>query len=156
MSVSGSSSMGSSQPSQSRSSTAHRFPQKAAKPIKDGRCDYKPISPHAASSLNRQPSSPQAVTFGPLVQDKTSERQGTPSDATLVDMANNVNPPENSLSRRKSQFYGEVFAYREPNLSARDKIHQFSIITVEVKTNVIVSSSQVSSYVQHTHGGMCR
>lgn len=43
------------------------------------------------------------------------------------------------LSRRKSQFYGEVFAYREPNVSARNKIHQFSVITVEVKTNVIVS-----------------
>ncbi len=139
MSVSESSSMP-SQPSRSSPSTAARSPQKAAQPIKDGRCNYEPISPHAAFSLNRQPSSPQAVTFGPLVEDKPSERQGTPSDSTLVDMANTVNLPGNSLSKRKSQFYGEVFAYREPNVSARDRIHQFSIITVEVKTNVIVSS----------------
>lgn len=41
-------------------------------------------------------------------------------------------------SKRNTQYYTEVFAYREPNLSTREKIHKFSVITAEVKTNVIV------------------
>lgn len=42
------------------------------------------------------------------------------------------------ISRRKSQYYSEVFAYREPNLTARERVNRFSVITAEVKTNVIV------------------
>lgn len=56
-------------------------------------------------------------------------------DVTMVDR----DRASHDLSRRKSQFYSEVFAYREPNVTARDRVHRYSVITAEVKTNVIVS-----------------
>ncbi|KAL2056477.1 hypothetical protein ABVK25_003501 [Lepraria finkii] len=46
--------------------------------------------------------------------------------------------PENEIRKKRSQFYNEVFAYREPNITPRDRIYKDSIVTVEVKTNVIV------------------
>ena len=80
------------------------------------------------------------MTVEPLMNDnRTQKRQSNPTETTHITMVNGPQP-NHDLSRRKSQFYGEVFAYREPNVSARNKIHQFSVITVEVKTNVIVSS----------------
>lgn len=42
------------------------------------------------------------------------------------------------LARRKSSFFTEVFAYREPNLSPREKVYKNSVIVAEVKINVIV------------------
>lgn len=138
MSVSESSRTPSSEPSGPRSSTADRFPQRAGEPINDGRCDNGPISPHSAFSFDHDPSSPQPVTYGSLINGNQTQRRSTPADSTLMAMVNG-NQQGKSLSRRKSQFYGEVFAYREPNVSARNRIHQFSVITVEVKTNVIVS-----------------
>ncbi|KAL8801801.1 MAG: hypothetical protein Q9182_004208 [Xanthomendoza sp. 2 TL-2023] len=64
--------------------------------------------------------------------------RGSPGDAALIAMVNK-DRASTDLSRRKSQFYSEVFAYREPNLTVRDRVHRYSIITAEVKTNVIVS-----------------
>lgn len=129
----------SSEQSEAQSSRDDQFPQRAGEPINVGRSDNGPISPHSAFSFNHDPSSPQVVTFESLINNNQTQRQSSSTaDSTLMAL---VNGPQhgNSLSRRKSQFYGEVFAYREPNVSARTKIHQFSVITVEVKTNVIVS-----------------
>lgn len=75
-----------------------------------------------------------------LIDEKKIARhvaRGAPGDAALMSMVRR-DQEGTSLARRKSQFYGEVFAYREPNVSARNKIHQYSVITAEVKTNVIV------------------
>lgn len=140
MSVSESSPTASSEETGSSSSRADRFPRRAGEPINDGRCDNQPISPQAALSSDHDASCPQTVTYENLVNGSQIQRQNPLADSTLVAMVNG-NQQGNSLSRRKSQFYGEVFAYREPNFSARDRIHQYSVITVEVKTNVIVSSS---------------
>ncbi|KAL8933602.1 MAG: hypothetical protein Q9211_005689 [Gyalolechia sp. 1 TL-2023] len=63
--------------------------------------------------------------------------RGSPGDAALIAMVNK-DPASTDLSRRKSQFYGEVFAYREPNVTARDRVNRYSVIACEVKTNVIV------------------
>ncbi|KAL8816423.1 MAG: hypothetical protein Q9223_004563 [Gallowayella weberi] len=68
--------------------------------------------------------------------------RGSPGDAALIAMVNK-DRASTDLSRRKSQFYSEVFAYREPNLTARDRVHRYSIITAEVKTNVIVKDEYV-------------
>lgn len=64
--------------------------------------------------------------------------RGSPGDAALMAMVNK-DRASTDLSRRKSQFYSEVFAYREPNVTARDRVNRYSVITCEVKTNVIVS-----------------
>lgn len=140
MSVSESCPTTSSEDSGPSSSRADHFPRRAGEPINDGRRDDGPISPQAALSSDHDASGPQTVTYESLVNGSQTQRQNPLSDSTLVAMVNG-NQQGNSLSRRKSQFYGEVFAYREPNFSARDRIHQYSVITVEVKTNVIVSSS---------------
>lgn len=63
--------------------------------------------------------------------------RGSPGDAALIAMVNK-DRASTDLSRRKSQFYSEVFAYREPNVTARDRVNRYSVITCEVKTNVIV------------------
>ncbi|KAL8993359.1 MAG: hypothetical protein Q9169_006411 [Polycauliona sp. 2 TL-2023] len=89
---------------------------------------------------------PLAVSNKP---DLIDERQisgpygrGSPGDAALIAMVNK-DRTSTDLSRRKSQFYSEVFAYREPNLTARDKVHRYSVITAEVKTNVIVKDEYI-------------
>ena len=64
--------------------------------------------------------------------------RGAPGDPSLRAITNR-NPEETHLTKRKSQFYSEVFAYRESHQSPRDQILQESIITAELKTNVIVS-----------------
>ncbi|KAL8785616.1 MAG: hypothetical protein Q9213_003270 [Squamulea squamosa] len=68
--------------------------------------------------------------------------RGSPGDAALMAMVNK-DRASTDLSRRKSQFYSEVFAYREPNLTTRDRVHRYSIITAEVKTNVIVKDEYI-------------
>ncbi|KAL8980197.1 MAG: hypothetical protein Q9205_004651 [Flavoplaca limonia] len=68
--------------------------------------------------------------------------RGSPGDATLIAMVNK-DRTSTDLSRRKSQFYSGVFAYREPNLTARDRVHRYSVITAEVKTNVIVKDEYI-------------
>lgn len=63
--------------------------------------------------------------------------RGSPGDAALMAMVNK-DRASTDISRQKSQYYSEVFAYREPNLTPRDRVLQYSVITAEVKTNVIV------------------
>ena len=48
-------------------------------------------------------------------------------------------------SRRNRSFFSDVFAYREPQTSARDRISRESVIIVELKTNVDVRLSQALS-----------
>lgn len=67
--------------------------------------------------------------------------RGAPGDSSLIGVVRNEE--SKSLAKRKSQFYGEVFSYREPNVSARNKVHQYSVITAEVKTNIIVCLSVI-------------
>jgi hypothetical protein len=71
-------------------------------------------------------------------------------DATLLSMAKRahrkasatvlaITPESRELSKKKSQYYGEVFACREPHTSARDRVTRDSIVMAELRTNVIVS-----------------
>lgn len=75
-----------------------------------------------------------------LVEEKNIARpidRGTPGESTYASI-NTGNQQQNELRRNKSQYYTEVFSYREPNLSPRDRISKDSVITAEIKTNVIV------------------
>lgn len=44
------------------------------------------------------------------------------------------------LSKKKSQYYNDAFAYRETNNSARERVARDSVILAEVKLNFCVSS----------------
>ena len=84
-----------------------------------------------------------------LIDEKQIARnisRGAPGDAALAAMVqrNQSTKEGEEASRRNTQFYGEVFAYREPNLTTREKITKFSVITAEVKTNVIVRTVLLS------------
>lgn len=84
--------------------------------------------------------SPHVMSTSDLVEERTRARpldRGTPGESTYASI-NTGNQQQNDLRRNKSQYYTEVFSYREPNLSPRDRIGKDSIITAEIKTNVIV------------------
>ena len=68
--------------------------------------------------------------------DRAIERD-TPGGGSMI-KRNQGSKDGSEAGRRRSQFYGEVFAYREPNLSTKERISRNSMITAEVKTNVIV------------------
>lgn len=63
--------------------------------------------------------------------------RGAPGDAALMSMVER-SEEETQQCRRKSSFYGDVFAFRESNASVRDKVARESMVMAEVKTNVIV------------------
>lgn len=87
------------------------------------------------------------IQAGQPVADRGEEKEmvrqmkrGAPGDAYLKTMVQR-GPEDTERSRQKNKFYGEVFAYREPNTSARDRIARDSVVTAEVKTNVIVRNT---------------
>ena len=84
--------------------------------------------------------SPHAMSTSDLVEERTRAKtleRGTPGESTYASI-NAGSQPQSELRRNKSQYYTEVFSYREPNLSPRDRISKDSVITAEIKTNVIV------------------
>ena len=126
----------------------NNFPRQAGKALVVSKRDNGLISPAQSSfSFADEDDSalPHVISEMPdIIDEKAISRsvtRGAPGDAALMSMVNK-NRESTDLSRRKSQFYSEVFAYREPNLTARDRVHKYSVITAEVKTNVIVSSSK--------------
>ena len=44
------------------------------------------------------------------------------------------------LSKKKSQYYSEAFAYREPSNTAKERVVKDSVILAEVKMNCCVSN----------------
>lgn len=135
--------MSTSTKSGTTSPEANAFPQKSSKVLIENK---NPLSPSRSTfSFDNEDSASSGTKSKPDVFDETQIARKADRDAALMSMAKR-DQQEANLSRRKSQFYSEVFAYREPNLSARNKIHQHSIITAEVKTNVIVGSRSRSFY----------
>lgn len=124
------------------SPTANEFPRPAGQTLKVSKRDNGLISPAKSTfSFNDEDDSTQAISNLPdLIDEKQIARhisRGAPGDAAFMSMAPR-SQEGTDLARRKSQFYTEVFAYREPNLSPREKVYKNSVITAEVKTNVIV------------------
>ncbi|TAQ86093.1 hypothetical protein B7494_g5588 [Chlorociboria aeruginascens] len=62
--------------------------------------------------------------------------RGAPGDQAIFSSAKT--PEQKDLAKRKSQYYGDVFAYREPNTSARERITRESLVVADIRTNVIV------------------
>jgi hypothetical protein len=62
---------------------------------------------------------------------------GTPGDHAISE---SQTPQQRELARKKSQYYEEAFATREPSGSARERVTKESLIYADVRTNVIVST----------------
>ena len=128
----------------SRSSAASPEPYESPRRTGERR-ENGVISPAPSTfSFDHEEPGPQGLRFRP---DQTNEKhvsrkasRGTGVDGTLLSVVK-PDPQTTSLSKKKSQFYSEVFAYREPNITIRSKVHQYSVITAELKTNIIVSLS---------------
>ena len=50
------------------------------------------------------------------------------------------------LSKKRSQYYNEAFAYREPNNTAKDRVARDSVILAELKLNFLVSAARRLEY----------
>ncbi|CAL3964532.1 hypothetical protein PZA11_002464 [Diplocarpon coronariae] len=62
--------------------------------------------------------------------------RGTPGDGPIF--SDTAASERKDLAKRKSQYYGDVFAYREPKSSARERVTKESMVVADVRTNVIV------------------
>lgn len=62
--------------------------------------------------------------------------RGAPGDQAIF--SEGKTQEQKDLAKRKSQYYGDVFAHREPNNSARERVSRESPILADVRTNVIV------------------
>jgi len=103
-----------------------------------------PPSPAESDSPLREPETPMAKDECRYT--KSLER-GAPGDQAIFSSLKT--PEQKELARRKSQYYGDVFAYREPNGSARERVSKNSLIMADVKTNVIVSSFPLPKHWRH-------
>lgn len=124
------------------SPTANEFPRRAGQTLQVSKRDNGLISPAKSTfSFNDDEPESQPVSNMPdLIDEKKISRnisRGAPGDAALMSMVQR-DQEGTDLARRKSSYFTEVFAYREPNLSPRERIYKHSVITAEVKTNVIV------------------
>ena len=136
--------------SRSGSPTGNSFPRPAGSALKVGKRDNGLISPaQSAFSFHddeddvARSQSIDSSAVPNFFDRKRIDREisrDTPGGGSTV-KRNQSSRDEPDVGRRRSQFYTEVFAYREPNLSARERIYRNSVITAEVKTNVIVWTS---------------
>lgn len=103
-----------------------------------------PPSPADSDKMSDGPLS----TSSPLALEEeriTREiNRGTPGDRVVA--MTPKTPQEAELARKRSQFYGDAFAYREPVSSARDRVSRDSIVLCEIQTNVIVSQGPLLIY----------
>ena len=120
--------------------TANDFPTPAGQTFIVAKRDQGLVSPAESAFSFFDEGSPHAMSTSDLMEERTRARpmeRGTPGESTYASI-NPGNQQQTELRRNKSQYYTEVFSYREPNLSPRDRISKDSVITAEVKTNVIV------------------
>ena len=83
----------------------------------------------------RAASTPPEITDENRVGSVTRGAQGDlPSASTLEQSWR-----RQQLSKKRSQYYGEVFACREPNNTVKERVARDSMIIAEVKLNCYVS-----------------
>lgn len=135
------SSTASPEPSEPYSPTANAFPRQVGAELRLPKEGNLFLSPNP-SSLSFEPEDSRCTPISDRGEEKQILRKpgrGAPGDSSLMGV--DRNEEGKSLAKRKSRFYGEVFSYRESNISVRNKVHQYSVITAEVKTNIIVCLS---------------
>lgn len=121
--------------------TANDFPTPQGQIFNVTKRDQGLVSPAQSSFSFPDEEQPHAIstpreTMEEQAMTKHLDR-GSPGDGAIV-AATNGTPQQQELRKQKSQFYTEVFSYREPNLSPKDRIYKDSVVMAEVRTNVIV------------------
>ena len=139
--------------SRSGSPTSNAFPRTAGSLLGVNKRDKGLISPtkpvfsfHGEDESERTQvidSSTVPSYFDRKRIDREIERDTPGGGSTARRNQGSRDGPE--TGRHRSQFYEDVFAAREPNLSPKEKVHRSSIITAEIKTNVIVGRSTETS-----------
>lgn len=97
-----------------------------------------PPSPADSDVVMREPSpggSPSATTREERRLIRNIDR-GAPGDQAIF--SEGKTHEQRELAKRKSKYYGDVFAYRESNTSARERVLRESPVLADVRTNVIV------------------
>lgn len=107
-----------------------------------------PPSP-AESELNLPMFIKSPITKSGLTKEESrivgSIDRGAPGDQAIFSDSKTEGRQE--LARRKSQYYRDAFAQREPITSARERVSRESFIVADVRTNVIVSRSKLNRIV---------
>lgn len=121
--------------------------QPRAAPIKK-RASLVELPPSPADSdiamRHASPTGSPSVTTSTSATDREEQRitrnidRGAPGDKAIFSDAKS--PEQKQLAKRKSQYYQDVFAARESNSSARERVLKESPVLADVRTNVIVSS----------------
>ncbi|KAA6406589.1 MAG: hypothetical protein FRX48_09644 [Lasallia pustulata] len=132
-----------------------QFPRPAGQSLSVSKRDNGIISPTKPTFtfLDEDPADQDATPDSDLFDEKriTRHMKRDPPGTRSVMSLSNRSREEVESSERKSKFYGEVFAYREPHLSARDRISGDSIVTAELKTNVIIKDEYTLLTTLSTH-----
>ena len=125
----------------SHTPNAYDFPTPAGQTFHVTKRDQGLMSPAQSSFSFPDEDEPHAVTTPQhAMEEKGITRhidRGSPGDAAFSS-TNVATPQLQELRKKKSQFYTEVFSYREPNLTPKERVYKDSMVTAEVKTNVIV------------------
>lgn len=129
------------EPVRAATPTANDFPTPQGQLFNVTKRDQGLVSPRQSSFGFPNDELPHAITTpSETMEEKAVTRnidRGAPGDGAII-AASNGRSQQQELRKKKSQFYTEVFSYREPNLSPKDRIYKDSIVTAEVRTNVIV------------------
>ena len=142
--------------------TASDFPVPASQEFKVTKRDKGLVSPSQSSFsfIDEEEQPVHAITSPRRIESRTPSRAPSrgPSRKNSVDLsrargasidgaagylcqgvADDVVVQAEPTGKTRTQFYTEVFAYREPNITPKDRIYSDAIVTVEIKTNVIVN-----------------
>ncbi|CAD6456246.1 d426359d-1ff6-40fa-a4b8-896aefd4fcba [Sclerotinia trifoliorum] len=97
------------------------------------------LPPSPADSDKMDTSRPSTSPSPIIIEGQRITRdisRGTPGDITKSSMSKS--PEQKQLAKKRSQYYGDAFAYREPTGSARDRVSRDSMVLCELVTNVIM------------------
>ncbi|KAL9102272.1 MAG: hypothetical protein Q9163_002564 [Psora crenata] len=122
--------------------TANDFPVPAGQPFIVTKRDQGLVSPTQSSfSYTDEENSPHTTIkipadMGEKVITREIER-GTPGEVGVASKTTQP-PQEREITKKRSQYYTEVFTCRQSALNPRERVHKGSIIIAEIKTNVII------------------
>ncbi|KAI9872483.1 MAG: hypothetical protein M1830_001570 [Pleopsidium flavum] len=120
------------------SSNSDQFPRSSAQTLTVPGQENGPVSPFRSTfSFDKRDNGVQHASAGSDLIDEKKIAWKL-KDGVPVDMEPTHPRHHEGQSRRKSSFYGDVFAYRESNISPKDRIARESLVMAEVKTNVII------------------
>jgi hypothetical protein len=101
---------------------------------------FPPSPEDSDSGMAMREASPASSASATTREERRITRnidRGSPGDQAIFSEAKT--PQQRELARKKSQYYEDVFATREPSGSARERVTKESLIYADVRTNVIVS-----------------